>query len=968
MALAFIQPAASDMPASEMTPTETASMQAADGLTKGGAEASPNRRAWHHSIGGKLLIAFGLIAALSVGATFLSLMRFGQIERVLYGLVDVSMPALKLSMDVQSRAADVIETAGEVGNAQDEVERFNGMSAATERIGNLWQAIEKLRAVVVDEQTMLPIQGLVARIDSQVGDLNRTVGDGISASQAPARVFQQIGATTAAANKAFASVLDQAKPAPADSDPMAEARQYGARIAELHEVRSDFNDAARILNSVRQANSNEALSALRTQFDETFSRFQSGVEKLRKYPDIAPDSAAALATAGQSLATHSTGNNGIFALRDQFLRIRASIASITKSLKTDSGKLREMVATIVANAESGAAESQRASMSAIDTSRIWLLLITLSTLVIAGLIVWLFVHRYVVSRLDALADSMLAIARGNLAAPIPAAGPDELGEMSRALGVFRDNAREIQTARDQAIAARAEAEAASRAKSSFLANMSHELRTPLNAIIGYSEILAEDATDRGDAQSVRDLQKIQSAGKHLLSLINSVLDLSKIEAGRMDVYLEPVNLTQLVDEVRTMVQPLVEKNSNRLVINCPPDIGTMRTDLTKIKQSLINLLSNAAKFTDKGEVGLAVGRQTGPEGRSHVTFKVSDGGIGMTEEQMGRLFEAFAQADSSTTRNFGGTGLGLAITRRFATLLGGTVNVISKPGAGSTFMLDLPDHPVTRAAAAPQFKPVAGAADGAGLTVLVVDDDPAVHDVLTPTLTKNGYRVIHARDGAEALATLRKTPPDVVTLDVMMPNVDGWSVLAEMKSDHTLAHIPVIMLTIVDDRNLGWSLGASEYMTKPIDRERLVTLVHRFTNRSADAVVLIVDDDPEVRNVISATLRSAGLTTAEAANGRAAVDWLAANPPPNLVLLDLMMPEMDGFQFLEHFSAHPDQLKMPVVVLTAKDLTAAEKAYLAERTVLVLGKSTQPISSLVTVLSAIATQRQNADGPAARVQ
>ena len=436
----------------------------------------------------------------------------------------------------------------------------------------------------------------------------------------------------------------------------------------------------------------------------------------------------------------------------------------------------------------------------------------------------------------------------------------------------------------------------------------------------------------------------------------------------MDVYLETVSLTQLVDEVRTMVQPLVEKNSNRLAIDCPPDIGSMRTDLTKIKQSLINLLSNAAKFTEKGEVGLTVARQTGPEGRSHVVFKVSDSGIGMTEEQMGRLFEAFAQADSSTTRNFGGTGLGLAITRRFATLLGGTVNVTSKPGAGSTFTLDLPDHPVTRASAAPQFKPVVSGVDGADLTVLVVDDDPAVHDVLTPTLAKNGYRVIHARDGAEALATIRKTPPDVVTLDVMMPNVDGWSVLAEMKSDPALAHIPVIMLTIVDDRNLGWSLGASEYMTKPIDRERLVTLVHRFTNRSADAVVLIVDDDPEVRNVISATLRNAGLKTAEAANGRAAVDWLAANPPPNLVLLDLMMPEMDGFQFLEHFSTHPDQLKMPVVVLTAKDLTAAEKAYLAERTVLVLGKSTQPISSLVTVLSAIATQRQKADSPGARVQ
>src|SRR5262245_18471339 len=562
---------------------------------------------------------------------------------------------------------------------------------------------------------------------------------------------------------------------------------------------------------------------------------------------------------------------------------------------------------------------------------------------------------------------MLAIARGNLAAPIPAAGPDELGEMSRALGVFRDNAREIETARDQAIAARAEAEAASRAKSTFLANMSHELRTPLNAIIGYSEILAEDATDRGDEQSVGDLKKIQSAGKHLLGLINSVLDLSKIEAGRMDVYLEPVNLTQLVDEVRTMVQPLIEKNGNRLVVDCPPDIGMMRTDLTKIKQSLINLLSNAAKFTEQGEVGLVVARQAGPEGRFHVVFKVSDSGIGMTDEQMGRLFEAFAQADSSTTRNFGGTGLGLAITRRFATLLGGTINVTSKPGVGSIFTLDLPDHPLSAAVAAPQFKAPAAGADGTGLTVLLVDDDPAVHDVLTPTLTRNGYRVIHARDGAEALATLRKTPPDVVTLDVMMPNVDGWSVLSEMKSDHTLAHIPVIMLTIVDDRNLGWSLGASEYMTKPIDRERLVALVRRFTGRGAETTVLIVDDDAEVRNLISTTLRNTGLKTAEAVNGRAALDWLGDNSLPDLVLLDLMMPEMDGFQFLERLRDHPARVDVPVVVLTAKDLTAEERAYLAERTVLVLGKSAQPITSLGTALAAIARQRQAAEKIAAPV-
>ena len=958
-----------------MTPADTSSERPVDGSTGAGPQAARSNRTWHHSIGGKLLIAFGLLAGLTVGATFVSLIRFDQVENVLHGLIDVSMPALKLSMDVQIRAADVIETASEVGAAQDEVERFTGMVTATDRIGSLWQAVEKLRTVIADDKTMVPIQTLIARIDSQVGSLNRTVGEGLAASQEPAKAFQQVGTATAAANRALAAMLDRfdsAQALPVDgtrtADALTEARQKGVWLGQLHDLRSDFNDAARILSGAPQANNNEALSALRAQFDATFNRIQASVAKLGQNPQFAAE-VDALTTATRSLATHSTGDAGIFALRNQFLRVKASIASITKSLREDGAQLREGVAAIVSDAEKQAAESQQLSASAITASRIWLMLITLATLVIAGLIVWLFVHRYVVSRLDALADSMLDIARGNLAAPIPAAGPDELGEMSRALIVFRNNARDIQIARDQALEARAEAEAASRSKSSFLANMSHELRTPLNAIIGYSEILAEDATDRGDDGSVKDLQKIQSAGKHLLGLINSILDLSKIEAGRMDVYLEQVNLTQLIDEVRVIIQPLIEKNGNRLVIECAPDIGSMRTDLTKVKQSLINLLSNAAKFTENGEVGLAIARQTGPAGDPHVLFKVSDSGIGMTEEQMGRLFEAFAQADSSTTRNFGGTGLGLAITKRFAALLGGSINVASKPGAGSTFTLDLPDQPAGAGASAfDQSFAAESGPDGPALTVLVVDDDPAVHEVLTPTLVKKGYRVIHARDGAEALDILRKTPPDIVTLDVMMPNVDGWTVLGTMKSDPTLAHIPVIMLTIIDDRNLGWSLGASEYMTKPIDRERLVTLVRRFTSRSDDAVVLIVDDDPEVRNVVSATLRNAGLKTVEAVNGRAAFDWLASNPLPDLVLLDLMMPEMDGFQFLERLRDQPERLKVPVVVLTAKDLTAEERMFLAERTVLVLGKSAQPITSLGTALAAIATRRQSAAKPGAHIQ
>jgi signal transduction histidine kinase len=271
------------------------------------------------------------------------------------------------------------------------------------------------------------------------------------------------------------------------------------------------------------------------------------------------------------------------------LKLRASFGTITRSLKQDGAQLREQIAAVVADAENQATESRNHSEAAITASRVWLMLIAVSTLVIAGLIVWLFVHRYVVSRLEALSTSMLSIARGNLAAPIPAAGSDELGEMSRALVVFRNNARDIEAARAEAERARGEAEAASRAKSTFLANMSHELRTPLNAIIGYSEMLAEDAADRGDQTGTQDLQKIQSAGKHLLGLINSILNLSKIEAGRMDVYLEQVNLLHLIEEVRAIVQPLIEKNGNWLRIDCTPDIGSMRTDLTKLKQSLLNL-------------------------------------------------------------------------------------------------------------------------------------------------------------------------------------------------------------------------------------------------------------------------------------------------------------------------------------------------------------------------------------------
>ena len=403
-----------------------------------------------------------------------------------------------------------------------------------------------------------------------------------------------------------------------------------------------------------------------------------------------------------------------------------------------------------------------------------------------------------------------------------------------------------------------DAESASKVKSAFLANMSHELRTPLNAIIGYSELLAEDAQDRGDEAGLADLNKIGGAGKHLLGLINEILDLSKIEAGKMELYVERVALADVVEDVKTIVDPMVAKNGNRLVIEAPSDIGSLQTDLTKLKQCLINLLSNAAKFTKDGDVTLRLSRAAASDGEQLVRFDVADSGIGMTEEQVGRLFQAFTQADSSTTRNFGGTGLGLTITRHFCTMMGGTIEVASTPGKGSVFTIKLPDRgkddDLARKAPAVDESHAPGS-----ITVLIVDDDNAVHDVLSATLGREGYFLLHARDGAEALEIMRRTPPDVVTLDVQMPKIDGWSVLGIMKSEPALEHIPVIMLTIVDDRSLGFSLGASEFMTKPVDRVKLTALLRKLAPAKKNATILIVDDDADVRAVVKVDGRSGRL-------------------------------------------------------------------------------------------------------------
>jgi signal transduction histidine kinase/DNA-binding response OmpR family regulator len=477
-------------------------------------------------------------------------------------------------------------------------------------------------------------------------------------------------------------------------------------------------------------------------------------------------------------------------------------------------------------------------------------------------------------------------------------------------------------------------EVASRHKSEFLANMSHELRTPLNAIIGFTRLVMRRGQDVLPAKQLENLEKILVSADHLLSLINDVLDLSKVEAGRMEVRPVAFDLAVLIDGCLRTVEPTIRSERLRLVRQVPPDLPPLHTDQEKLQQILINLLSNAIKFTEAGTVTVAARVSDG-----EMAIDVADTGIGVPEEALELIFEEFRQVDSSSTRRYGGTGLGLSISRHFARLLGGDLTVRSAVGVGTTFTVRIPAQygaPATAARiGAVPARPEVGAEAERGRVVLAIDDDPDIIYLLQENLADAGYRVVGALNGDEGLRKARELQPFAITLDILMPHRDGWQVLADLKADAVTKDIPIIVVSVVDNRELGYRLGAFDYLLKPFDRETIVAVLARVP--SPTSRLLVVDDDPHVVDLVRQLLEDQPYEIGAAADGQEALEAVTRRRP-DVILLDLLMPRMDGFAVIEQLQQDPDYRRIPVIVLTAKPLSAAETALLEQSVLKVVHK------------------------------
>lgn len=1035
-------------------------------------------------------MAFLGISAFAVLSAVAGTYAFRQVAYALERITEQRVPSAVAALDLSRQADRIVAAAPALLTADSQARHHEVSTAIADEAGRLEALLAQVRGSAADSAGLAAIESAVAGLRRNLDALDDLVARRLEVSARKAALLDHLSGATVTAqrlvrpgivvmdsqiaalrrqirsdqpNGAFAPTIGQLAKGIAENVPMQKAQIEFAAINDGLLSASAATSAADLpLAALPLNRSLAALRDLTRDLDPSlqprFERLMGEFAQLIEGPDSIPEARAT----ELALITRAEG-------------LLAENAALSKQL---TGAVDGLVTTAGRDIREAGAEA----MTAQRVGRGVLVSVVVVSLLSSVLIVWLYVDRSLVARLTALSNSMLAIASGNLRAPLPSGGNDEIGRMAQALSVFRDtaieveekNLREVANARQRLIdaiesisegfalydatdrlalcnshyreilypgiadcvtpgmafetivrraverglvedakgreeewiagrlaahrnltmmqiqhrsperwiqvnerritgggtvaiytdistlkrheaeleIARDEAMAATQAKSKFLASMSHELRTPLNAIIGITEMLKDDAADAGQDELMEPLERIHRAGKHLLHLINEILDLSKIEAGKLALSLENVEVAPLLREAAATAEPLAARNGNRLEIRFGDDLGRLRADPVRLRQIVLNLLSNAAKFTERGVVTLEARRER-EDDADWIEVSVADTGIGLTQEQLGRLFQEFSQADSSTTRKYGGTGLGLAISLRLCRMMGGDIQVASERGQGSRFTLRIPVGAAEPSAAettssteaAPRPVPTA---DRIG-RVLVIDDEETVRDLMRRFLTREGFEVVTAKDGAEGLVLARELEPVLITLDVLMPGRDGWSVLEALKADPRLAEIPVVMLTILDEKSRGYALGADCYLTKPVDRERLRVVLSRYRRTGSVGRVLIVEDDHDTRSWLCRMLRDDGWVVTEAENGRAALQLLA-DAVPDLVLLDLIMPEMDGFEFLDELRRTEAGHGIPVIVITAAELDAADHERLNGSVLEVLQKSDHSREALLAEL------------------